>query len=89
MFLDSVLEEWRGCHLVFSFQEDLQRRGEWEAAIPLYHVTLPPAHSRCILSDWLAGRDTELRERMWLLFKTLVLLKDFKKMVAKCIHITD
>lgn len=52
-------------------------RGGWEAAVPLSHVS--PACSHNILSDRLAGRETVLRERMWLFFKTLVLLKDFKK----------
>lgn len=50
-----------------------------EAAVPLNHVSVSQAHAHSIFSDWLAGRETALKERMWLRFKTPVLLKDLKK----------
>lgn len=64
MLLHSVSEERQDSHLV-SFQEDLQGRGEWEAATPLHHES--PVHFHGLLSDWLAGREKLLKERMWLL----------------------
>ncbi|EDM11650.1 rCG30443 [Rattus norvegicus] len=52
MLLDSILEEWRGCHPVFSFQEDFQRQQ--------FHSTtcLCPkrTHTASLPTGWQEGR---------------------------------
>lgn len=68
----------------------LKRQAGLEGGIPF--TPLCWAYSQSVAEcSWLAGREKQLRERMWLLCKTLFCYRINKKMVAKhsCYNLID